>query len=709
MLTLALLHEACGQAVNPSWDWETATPESQGMSSIKLDALKNNMAAHKTRALLVVRNDKIVCEWYAPGNSNATKQGTASMAKAIVGGLSLAVALTDGRINLDDPAAKFITQWQSDANKSRILIRHLGSHTSGLDDAESDDLPHETLTGWKGDFWKRLDPPNDPFSIARDKTPFISTPGEKMNYSNPGIGLLSYCVTASIRGTEYKDIRSLLRERVMQQIGVRDLDWSCGYAKTFTVDNLPLVASWGGGAYTPRSVARIGRLILREGDWEGKRILSRKSVREVTTDAGLPGNCGMGWWSNGGHRYSGLPEDAVWGAGAGDQLLLVIQSLKLIMVRNGQTMEPGAGEPPVRQDNVFTRYHDFRERILFEPLVEAITNRPVKKAAAPYPPSAVIQEIHWVAKEKIIRRAEGSDTWPLTWGDDDLLYTAYGDGNGFEPFVPEKLSMGLATVSGQPPYFKGENLRAPSVEFKGAGAAGRKASGILMVENHLFLWTRNATNSQLGWSDDHGKTWTWSSWKFTNSFGCPTFLNFGKNYAGARDDLVYIYSHDNNSAYQPSDRMVLARVDRKRLREREAYEFFQKLNTDGQPVWTKDIQERGAVFSNPGKCYRSAISYNAGLKRYLWTQIIPGTEGKKPDTRFEGGFGIYDAPEPWGPWTTVFLTDKWDVGPGESSSFPTKWMSADGKILHLVFSSGDSFSVRQATLITAPQPGTLTK
>ncbi len=86
------------------------------------------------------------------------------------------------------------------------------------------------------------------------------------------------------------------------------------------------------------------------------------------------------------------------------------------------------------------------------------------------------------------------------------------------------------------------------------------------------------------------------------------------------------------------------------------------------------------------------------LKRYLWVQILPGTQGKKEDTRFEGGFPIYDGPEAWDPWTTVFFTNKWGVGPGETASFPTKWMSADGRTLHLVFSGDDSFSVRQATL-----------
>ena len=83
-------------------------------------------------------------------------------------------------------------------------------------------------------------------------------------------------------------------------------------------------------------------------------------------------------------------------------------------------------------------------------------------------------------------------------------------------------------------------------------------------------------------------------------------------------------------------------------------------------------------------------------------QILPGTEGKKTDTRFEGGFGIYDAPKPWGPWTTAYFADKWDVGPGETASLPTRWMSADGKIVHLVFSGDDHFAVREARLMVGP-------
>ncbi|MGH9719271.1 MAG: hypothetical protein ACRD8O_03605 [Bryobacteraceae bacterium] len=87
------------------------------------------------------------------------------------------------------------------------------------------------------------------------------------------------------------------------------------------------------------------------------------------------------------------------------------------------------------------------------------------------------------------------------------------------------------------------------------------------------------------------------------------------------------------------------------------------------------------------------MTYNAGLKRYLLCAPIP-----VGDTRFGGGFGIYDAPEPWGPWTTVFFARKWDTGPGERCSLPAKWMSGDGRTAWLVFSGEDHFPVRKAML-----------
>ena len=318
----------------------------------------------------------------------------------------------------------------------------------------------------------------------------------------------------------------------------------------------------------------------------------------------------------------------------------------------------------------------------------------------PQPPSPVIVAVQWAAASTIRRDAHGSDNWPLTWGDDDSLYAAYGDGQGFDPQVGRKLSLGFAKIDGDPANFKGSNIRSTSGEQYGNGGAGRKASGMLMVDGVLWMWVRNANGRgeqcQLAWSEDRGVTWQWSDGVF-GEFGHCTFINFGKNYAGARDEYVYMTTPDGPSAYETSDSFVLTRVHKDRIRDRSAYEFFTRLGPDHQPHWSANIADRGPVFSNPGNCRRSGISYDPGLGRYLWLQVL-GTGTK----RHVGGFGIYDAPEPWGPWTTVFLTERWDVGPGDAGSFPSKWMSADGRKAVLVFSGEDAFSVRAVTFVISP-------
>jgi CubicO group peptidase (beta-lactamase class C family) len=271
------------------------------------------------------------------------------------------VALSDGRLSLDDPAAKYIPQWRDDPRKSRITLRHLGSHTSGIEDAEADNLPHDKLTGWKGDFWKRLPVPNDAFTISRDVAPLISEPGTANHYSNPGIAMLAYATTTALRDAPEKDLRTLLRDRVMRPIGVPDAEWNVGYGQTTTVDGLPLVPAWGGGGFTARASARLGRLMMREGDWEGHQLIKREAVRAVTADSGTPGSGGIGWWSNAVGMAAALPRDSYFARGAQHQIVIVIPSLKIIAVRSGGAMG-GAGASAY-------------DHLIFAPLMAAMNSK----------------------------------------------------------------------------------------------------------------------------------------------------------------------------------------------------------------------------------------------------------------------------------------------------------------------------------------------
>jgi CubicO group peptidase (beta-lactamase class C family) len=708
LLYFFFLSVLISETYTQSFDWTNAYPEAEGFSSEKLYAMRDTLAGYNTTSILVIRNDKVVLEWYASGWSATRKHYTASLAKALVGGMSLSLALNDGLMHIDDPVCKYIPDWKDDELKSRITIRHLATHSSGIEDAELSEQDileaknkgiiikdrHMDIPGWKGSFWRR-DP--DPFTISRDKAPVIFSPGTGYQYSNPGMAMLAYSLTASYRGTRYKDIRTLLRERIFQPIGINDTDWDIGYGQSFNVNGLDLVANWGGGSFTPRAVARIGRLMMNNGNWEGKQLIDSIWIKHVSEYAGTPlpprnekqpaPACGLAWYNNFDGIWSQAPRDLFLGSGAGNQTLIVVPSLKLIIIRNGENMyDPDKGE------GHFYGVVNYLVNQLMDAFIEP-----------PYPLSSFIREVKFAPANSIIRKACGSDNWPITWADDDSQYTAYGDGWGFEPRVEKKLSLGLAKIIGNPEEFQGVNIRSGTGEQTGDGRSGKKASGILMMDGILYMWLRNANNngeeSQLAWSSDHGKTWSFGDWKFTSGFGYPVFLNFGKDYDGAKDNYIYVYSPDENDAYKPADHMVLARVLKTDITERKAWEFFRYLDEKANPVWTKDISERGAVFKHPARCHRSGISYNKGLKRYIWCQIHPESKDTM-GPRYRGGFGIYEAPEPWGPWHTVYYTKEWDVGPGETSSFPTKWMSDDGKTCYLVFSGNDCFSVRKVEFKT---------
>lgn len=662
-----------GMACPQQMEWARIAPAEAGFDPVKLEAWRSTLAAHKTSGLVVIRRSRIALEWYAEGWNADRPHGTASMAKALVGGMSLAVAMSDGRISPDDRASKYIAGWSADPLKSKITTRQLATHTSGIEDAEQDDLPHDRLTGWKGDFWKRTP---DPFSIAVRQAPVLFEPGTQNAYSNPGMAALSWAITASLKGG---DIRTLLKERVFDPLGLAERAWSIGYGQAYQVDGLKLYANWGGASFTARAAARVGQLMMLRGQWNGRELIRRDVVRQALTDQKMPHPprsstdpapaSGLAWYTNADGVWPAAPRDTFAGAGASHQVIVVAPSLDLIVVRNGDALADD-------KSNFWGPVYD----LVIRPLMEAVAVR------APYPPSPVIRGA--VFGQEIRRAAIDSDNWPMTWGDDDAQYTSYGDGFGFEPFVEKKLGMGFARITGGPDDYRGANLRSDG-ERTGNGAASPKASGILMIDEVLYLWVRNVGNAQLLWSQDRGKTWQWG-FKMATSFGAPAFLNFGRNYAGARDVFVYTYSQDGPSAYESDNALLLARVRKDRIRARAAWEFFQGADARGRPVWTADIAQRRAVFAYPSNCGRVDVVYDAGIGRYLLALAYDHA----------GGWGLFDAPAPWGPWTTV-LHRQWDLPDTHGYRLPAKWISADGLRLTLVFSGikpNDAFCTRTLTL-----------
>jgi CubicO group peptidase (beta-lactamase class C family) len=655
----------------PGKDWSRVSPAEAGLDEAKLVAARD-YALTGGGSGYVVRGGKLVLSWGDPAARYDLKSSTKS-----IGAAALGIAILDGKMRLEDKARKLHptlgTPPESNLETGwldEITVLHLASQTAG-------------------------------FEKPGGYTKLLFRPGTQWDYSDANPNWLAECITLAYR----RDLDELLFERLFAPIGIRraDLVWRDNAYRPHLIEGIKRREFGSGLSANVDAMARFGLLWLREGEWDGARILPREFIdRARTSIPGIPGlpvrnpkdygraaeHYGLLWWNNADGRLEGVPRDACWSWGLYDSLIVLLPSLDMVVARAGKSWEraPGAGHYDVLEP--------FLGPIAAAARAGATEGATAPRSSAPYPPSPALKGIEWAPASSILRMAKGSDNWPITWADDDALYTAYGDGNGFEPFLEEKLSLGLARITGMPPDIHGENIRSGTAEARGDGRLGRKASGMLCAGGVLYMLARNAGNSQLGWSADHGATWAWADWKFTEGFGCPTFLNSGKDDAGARDGFAYVYSPDSDGAYERADRFVLARAPRERLRERAAWEFFAKLDPAGRPLWSRDARERGAVFSDPGGCYRSGITYDTPLRRYLWCQIGAGA-----DPRYAGGLAIFDAPEPWGPWTMVFRADPWDVGPGESASFPAKWISPDGLTAHLVFSGEDRFSVRRGTLI----------
>lgn len=316
--------------------------------------------------------------------------------------------------------------------------------------------------------------------------------------------------------------------------------------------------------------------------------------------------------------------------------------------------------------------------------------------------------------------APGSDNWPLTWGADDHQYTSWGDGGGFGGTNTDgRVSMGVGRIEGPYPTYSTSNVwggkdAANPAQFEG------KSYGILSVEGTLYLWrTGNGSDDsafrhqQLFRSRDNGAHWEPTGVGFSpadfpdrRGFFAPTFLQFGRDYAGARDGYVYIYAPEISAFewdVQYPGKLTLMRVPANKIHDRSRYEFFAGMDTTGKPQWSDDVGKRRAVFEDAANgVMRTSASYNAGLGRYLLiTQQVSRLKERN------GHIGIYDAPEPWGPWTTVLFANPWDLDIHTGSktvfwNFSNKWLSADGKQFVMVYTGpgADEFGTLAGRFLT---------
>jgi CubicO group peptidase (beta-lactamase class C family) len=283
-----------------------------------------------TLAVVVVHNGRIVTERYAGGVAQwdgpdrqveaTTPLLSWSMAKSMLHAV-VGMLMGDGLIELDEPAG--ISTWQEPGDpRAAVTLDHLLQMRDGLDFAEdyedagtSDVL--EMLFGRGQD---------DVASFAADR-PLIARPGERFNYSSGTTNIVSGVVAQLVGpGPAYE---RYLRDRLFDPIGAESARATFDAAGT-----------WIASSYlhaTARDFARFGLLYLRDGIWDGRRLLPEGWVDHGRLARSVDPTDG---WLHGAHWWvAGDEHGTFWAAGYEGQSILVCPGLDLVLVRLGRTPE----------------------------------------------------------------------------------------------------------------------------------------------------------------------------------------------------------------------------------------------------------------------------------------------------------------------------------------------------------------------------------
>jgi CubicO group peptidase (beta-lactamase class C family) len=255
---------AQGNAVWPTKEWQTSTPEEQGMDSTALARLIEFGTSHSFDSLLIARHGRIVLDAYYAPYSADLPHAINSATKSVIGTLT-AIAYKDGLLDsLDHRMLDFFGNRsiaEVDDKKNTITVQNLLDMTSGIDWTEPlDGRPDSLIEMRRSPDWIK-------FILDR---PMSNAPGDTFNYNSGNSQLLSAIIT-KLTGM---DARDYAKAKLFAPLGISIANW---------LRDPQLLAIGGFGlAMLPRDMAKIGYLYLRNGEWEDKRLLPPAWIDNVS-------------------------------------------------------------------------------------------------------------------------------------------------------------------------------------------------------------------------------------------------------------------------------------------------------------------------------------------------------------------------------------------------------------------------------------------
>ncbi len=268
--------------------WPLSKQYNTGKLSDTLEKVFKEIEAH---ALVIIKNDSLIHEQYWDSFSDTSHTNSFSMAKSYTSAL-LGFAVQDGYIkSVNEPVSTYIPEFKTDW-RSKITLEHLVSMSSGIAFDESYANPFSyPAEGYYG---------TDLLKASTSYKEKATEPGATYKYLSGNTALLGYCISKAVN----KPLAAYLSEKLWGPLNCEhDAYWSLdkkdGLEKAFCCINS-----------NAKDFARMGKLYLHQGNWNGKQLLDSEFVRSSVT----PFNCneedckpnrtyGYAWWLT---QYKGM-------------------------------------------------------------------------------------------------------------------------------------------------------------------------------------------------------------------------------------------------------------------------------------------------------------------------------------------------------------------------------------------------------------------
>ena len=275
----------------------------------------------KTRALtngIILRNGYIVAEW---GETSAVDP-TYSIAKSYLSTI-LGLTIDRGMIkSVKDPVRDLIHDGGYDSeHNAKVTWDHHATQTSEWDGV---------MFGKSSTFIGK-----EEFGQSQMKPRELREPGSYYEYNDVRINRMSL----SLLELWKRPLPDVLKTEIMDPIGASNTWVYHAYDNaTVEIDGAPMKSvsggtRWGGGLWiSTRDHARFGLLILRRGEWDGKRIISESWLQSATSPQGKSPGYGYLWWLNTEGRWPAAPRASFSAQGAGNNTIWVDPEHDLVVV-----------------------------------------------------------------------------------------------------------------------------------------------------------------------------------------------------------------------------------------------------------------------------------------------------------------------------------------------------------------------------------------